>query len=67
MDVIMSVSDRISVTVQAPAEAAAAIEQHREFIAGETLADDLALGEVADGTPGAVGEGTEIKVTVRRR
>ncbi|MBB5155724.1 isoleucine--tRNA ligase [Saccharopolyspora phatthalungensis] len=60
------VSDRITVTVSAPAEVQEAIAAHRDFIAGETLANAVEPGDVADGFTGAVGEGTEIKVTVTK-
>ncbi|GAA0520235.1 isoleucine--tRNA ligase [Saccharopolyspora subtropica] len=60
------VSDRIAVTVEAPAEVLAAIEAHREFIAGETLAESLETGSTPDGYVGTVGEGTEIRVAATR-
>ncbi|GAA2355797.1 isoleucine--tRNA ligase [Saccharopolyspora halophila] len=66
-DADLQVSDRIEVRIDAPAEAVPAIEKHRDFIAGETLADELTLTELTEGTTGSVGEGTEIKAAVTRR
>src|SRR6185295_37080 len=40
----LSVSDRITVVVQAPAEVVAAVEAHREFVSGEVLADEVSFG-----------------------
>ncbi|MEO7427859.1 MAG: isoleucine--tRNA ligase [Acidimicrobiales bacterium] len=40
------IADRITVRLAAPAEVAAAIEEHSSWIAGEVLATDLALGDV---------------------
>ncbi|MDA3624448.1 isoleucine--tRNA ligase [Saccharopolyspora sp. WRP15-2] len=65
-DADFEVSDRITVTVSAPAEVLSAVAAHREFIAAETLADAVEPGEVADGFTGSVGDGTEIKVSVTR-
>ncbi|MBE9374245.1 isoleucine--tRNA ligase [Saccharopolyspora sp. HNM0983] len=61
----LHVSDRVDVLVSAPDEVVAALQAHREFIAGETLAESVRAGE-ADGVTGSVGEGTEIGVTVTR-
>ncbi|MCI2420525.1 isoleucine--tRNA ligase [Saccharopolyspora sp. K220] len=60
------VSDRIIATVSAPAEVLDAVAAHREFIAGETLANAIEPGDVADGFTGTVGDGTEIKVSVTK-
>jgi isoleucyl-tRNA synthetase len=60
------VSDRVSVTVSAPAEVLDAVTAHRDFIAGETLADSLVPGPAPDGFAGNVGEGTEIAVAVTK-
>ncbi|RKT86108.1 isoleucine--tRNA ligase [Saccharopolyspora antimicrobica] len=60
------VSDRITVTVSAPEEVLSAVAAHREFIAAETLADAVESGDVAGGSTGSVGDGTEISVSVAR-
>jgi isoleucyl-tRNA synthetase len=62
----LDVSDRVSVTVSAPAEVLDAVTAHRDFIAGETLADSLVSGPAPDGFAGNVGEGTEIAVAVTK-
>ena len=45
----LQVSDRIALTVRVPAEMVAAVEAHRELVAGETLAVELVV-EAADVT-----------------
>ncbi|QGK70877.1 isoleucine--tRNA ligase [Allosaccharopolyspora coralli] len=73
----LEVSDRVRVAVTAPSEVLDAVSAHREFIAGETLADSLetngASGErnsaLADATDsasssGTVGDGLEVSVQV---
>ncbi|CAM05012.1 isoleucyl-tRNA synthetase [Saccharopolyspora erythraea NRRL 2338] len=60
------VSDRVRVVVSAPAEVLEAVEAHREFIAGETLAEALEAGGAEGGFAGTVGEGTEIAVAVAK-
>ncbi|HET9516251.1 MAG TPA: isoleucine--tRNA ligase [Actinoplanes sp.] len=56
----LDVSDRIAVTLSASPEVTAAVTVHREFVAGEVLAADIAfadgtlagfLGEAGDGEP----------------
>ena len=49
-DAGLEVDDRIRVTCQLPAEAAAAVRHHGDFIRNEILAVELTLGDVADGT-----------------
>ena len=65
-DAGLDVSDRIALTVQAPVAVVAASRAHERFVAGETLAVDVAYGEVAEGFEGTVGEGIEIRVGVTR-
>ena len=62
----LQVSDRVRITVSAPDEVAAAAEAHREFITGETLADELVFGDASGGFAGSVGEGTDVAVAVRK-
>ncbi|MFC5289202.1 isoleucine--tRNA ligase [Actinokineospora guangxiensis] len=66
-DAGLAVSDRIALTVDAPAEVVAAVSAHEAFIAGETLADTLTHAAVDGGSAGTVGEGVEVKVAVVRR
>ncbi len=56
-------ADRIEVTVEAAGRLAAAIEQHRELIAGETLAAGLVVGPPR---PGAAVKETELEGEVVR-
>ena len=65
-DAGLDVSDRIVLTVQAPEEVLAALRAHRDFVAGETLADEVEEGN-GTGTPssGTVGDGVEVTVWVR--
>jgi isoleucyl-tRNA synthetase len=44
----LQVSDRIRLTLTVPAGQVAAVEAHREMIAGETLAVELTVGTSAD-------------------
>jgi isoleucyl-tRNA synthetase len=65
-DAGLDVSDRIELTIEAPAEVVAACRAHEGFIAGETLALAVAYGPVTGGFEGAVGDGVDIKVGVAR-
>jgi len=65
-DAGLDVSDRITVVVDAAADVVAAVEAHRAFVAGETLADEVTFGVAEDGFAGEVGEGTGIRVAVTR-
>ncbi|GAA3255854.1 isoleucine--tRNA ligase [Dactylosporangium siamense] len=66
----LNVSDRIDLSVQAPAEVLGAVEPHREFIAGETLADRLATVPASEasgqGFAGEVGDGVPVRVIVTK-
>jgi isoleucyl-tRNA synthetase len=46
----LAIADRVTVVVQASGRAAAAVEAHGPWIAGEVLADSLTLGD-ASGQP----------------
>ncbi|WP_432831127.1 isoleucine--tRNA ligase [Dactylosporangium sp. CA-092794] len=63
-DAGLDVSDRITVVVDAPPSATAALETHRAFVAGETLAESVTTGPVADGFAGEVGDGEAVRVRV---
>jgi isoleucyl-tRNA synthetase len=61
----LDVADRITVTVQAPESVVAAVRPHEQFLAGETLANEVAYGP-ADGFSGTVGDGVEVTVSVTK-
>jgi isoleucyl-tRNA synthetase len=61
----LDVADRITVTVQAPDSVVAAVRQHEDFLAGETLANEVTYGP-ADGFAGTVGDGIDVTVTVKK-
>jgi isoleucyl-tRNA synthetase len=65
-DADLAVSDRITLTVEASTDVAAAVEAHREFIGAETLATGVAVGVVEGGFSGEVGDGEQIRVRVER-
>ena len=65
-DAGLDVSDRITLTVEAPADVVAAARSHEAFIAAECLAGRVAFAPVQDGAKGTVGEGAEVKVEVER-
>ncbi|HEY7224450.1 MAG TPA: class I tRNA ligase family protein, partial [Micromonosporaceae bacterium] len=63
----LDVSDRISLTLDAPAAVAQAVRAHQDFVAAETLATSVALGATDDGAfTGEVGEGETVRVGVSR-
>jgi isoleucyl-tRNA synthetase len=62
----LDVSDRIALTVEAPADVVAAARAHQPFLAGETLADSVAYGPAEDGFEGTVGDGVPVRVAVVR-
>jgi isoleucyl-tRNA synthetase len=65
-DAGLAVSDRIKLTLGADGAVAAAVRGHAEFLAGETLAVDVAVLPAADvdAPAQAVGDGGSVKVTV---
>jgi isoleucyl-tRNA synthetase len=66
-DAELDVSDRIALTLGVDdAAARAAIEQHRDLIAGETLATALELGALGTGDATPVGDGAAVTVQVVR-
>jgi isoleucyl-tRNA synthetase len=64
----LAVTDRIDLTLDVPSEVVAAVETHREFVTGETLADSLEFASVAagSGTSGEAGEGLTVTAAVSR-
>jgi isoleucyl-tRNA synthetase len=63
----LDVADRIVLVVEAPADVAAAVEAHRDFVAAETLAESVTLGDAGTGGfEGEAGEGEKVRVAVRQ-
>jgi isoleucyl-tRNA synthetase len=71
-DADLDVSDRITVRIVAPAEVAAAVEQHVDFVKGETLSAELIIesgdpGQAgSDGFVGEAGDGQPVLAVVAR-
>ncbi|HEY4224973.1 MAG TPA: isoleucine--tRNA ligase [Pseudolysinimonas sp.] len=66
-DAGLDVGDRVTLVVRGDAAAVAAVEAHRELIAGETLAVSLEAREAGTGDAGiAVGSGSTVKIEVER-
>jgi isoleucyl-tRNA synthetase len=65
-DAGLAVSDRIRLTLGADDAVADAVRAHAEFLAGETLALEVAVLPLADvsGMPQAVGDGGAVKVAI---
>jgi isoleucyl-tRNA synthetase len=68
-DAGLAVGDRIRLSVGATGEAAAALAQYRDLIAGETLAVEVgaAGGPAAGGTAASLGDGHSVTIAVERR
>lgn len=64
-DAGLEVTDRIRLSLTGDADAVAAIEAHRELIAGETLATDLVVGE-AEGGATPVRDASAVTIEVSR-
>jgi isoleucyl-tRNA synthetase len=60
----LQVTDRIVVTIDAPADVVAAAREHEQLIAGEVLARRVAYAPLHDGFAGIVGDGLEVRVAV---
>ncbi len=65
-DAGLDVSDRIVLTLQVPESVVGAVRAHEAFLAGETLADAVTHGAVAEGSDGVVGDGVKVRVHVTR-
>jgi isoleucyl-tRNA synthetase len=70
-DAGLDVSDRIALTVSGPEPVLDAVRAHEEFVAGETLADEVRY-ESLDAAPedaftATVGDGVDARVTVVKR
>ncbi|XVV14136.1 isoleucine--tRNA ligase [Actinoplanes sp. CA-131856] len=65
-DADLDVSDRIALVVSASEPVRAAVEAHRDFVAGETLATALTFATDVGGFAGEVGDGEQVTVSVTR-
>jgi isoleucyl-tRNA synthetase len=66
-DADLNVTDRITVTLEAPAEVVAAVRAHERFVAGEVLADGFSFGPAGDGAfTGEAGDGEPVRAAVAR-
>ncbi|SNR35710.1 Isoleucyl-tRNA synthetase [Haloechinothrix alba] len=66
-DAGLYVADRISLRVDAGEDVIAAARNHQDFIAGETLADEVGFAGVDGGYEGTVGDGHAVRVAVSKR
>jgi isoleucyl-tRNA synthetase len=65
-DAGLNVSDRVAVTLDAPAAVLDAVRMHREFLAGEVLATSVDFAEVPEPTlAGSVTGDAQVRVLVR--
>ena len=63
----LDIADRISLVVEASPEVTAAVEAHRDFLAGEVLANEVTAGPAGEGaSTGEVGDGEQVRIRVRK-
>ena len=60
------VSDRITLTIDATDDVAAAARTHERLIRSETLAVDVIYGVTSNGVTSKVGEGVDVKIGVHK-
>ncbi|WP_052344407.1 isoleucine--tRNA ligase [Thermocrispum municipale] len=65
-DAGLEVTDRITLTVDAPDEVRSAAQTHEEFVRGETLSQQVTYGQVEGGFSGSVGDGVDVRVAVAK-
>jgi isoleucyl-tRNA synthetase len=65
-DAGLDVSDRIALVVSASDGVRQAVETHRDFVAGETLATEVTFGAAGGGFDGEVGDDERVTVAVSR-
>ena len=63
----LQITDRIDLVLDASEEVRAAVRAHRDFVAGETLAESVEFGAVTEGHSGEVGSGETVTVGVTKR
>jgi isoleucyl-tRNA synthetase len=61
----LDVTDRITLTVDAPEVVLSAAREHEQFVAGEVLARRVDYAPVPDGVVGVVGDGMSVRVAVK--
>jgi isoleucyl-tRNA synthetase len=63
----LDVTDRIALGVESSGEVAAALDEHRSYVTGETLAVELVTGSIPDGfRRDGVVAGTAVSISLRR-
>ena len=67
-DAGLHVSDRIRLGVDGDADALAAVDAHRDMVAGETLATEVVIGAVPAERAAEVevGDGLAVRITVEK-
>jgi isoleucyl-tRNA synthetase len=63
-DAGLSVSDRITLTIDASDDVMAAARTHELLVKSETLALEVGYGEVKQGADGKVGDGRDVRVAI---
>jgi len=66
-DAGLDVSDRISLSIKADSDSVAALEAHREFIAAETLATNIAIASGAATADLGIGESGFIEIELAKK
>jgi isoleucyl-tRNA synthetase len=66
-DAGLEVSDRITLHLLADSETAKALSQHQDFIARETLAEELEINTGSPATELAVGDGGSIEIELAKK
>jgi isoleucyl-tRNA synthetase len=61
----LDVTDRVTLTVDAPEAVLSAAREHEQFVAGEVLARRVDYAPVPDGVVGVVGDGMSVRVAVK--
>ncbi|GAA0935507.1 isoleucine--tRNA ligase [Virgisporangium aurantiacum] len=65
-DAGLAVSDRITLSVEAPGEVGDAVRAHSAFVAAETLAERVETAPVESGFEGEAGDGVAVRVRVQK-
>ena len=66
-DAQLNVSDRITLTIDAPPAVVAAATTHEQLVRSETLALEVVYGPVSGGSSSKVGDGVDARVLVQKR
>jgi len=65
-DAGLSVSDRIMLTIDAADSVIEAARVHEALVRSETLALEVAYGQVPGGVEGKVGEGQDVRIEIAK-